>query len=326
MFDEMQASAFPEFLAAFWAEKGWETSVTENDDGTYLVAGDKDSGTRGLMGVRPDDGTEVDASEVEDFLAFCDKQGVDVRVMATLGRFTTGARTAADSEDIHLLDPNELANSVREEGVEEMVTEYTGGGGGGGGRLPSLPVSVPTVVPVIPILVAALVVAAAVFVGPTLLGSVPFVDELRAGSASGQPITALSLSDADAPTATVRWTAQPRDEIRNYTAPAGQTFVVVAFEATATGSEPVTIRDETVALAANGTFRSPQSFTNASTAFRAAQLPKQVPANGTARGIVVFQAPADFDGATLVERYGGPGLRFQRADDLSTDVASFRSS
>jgi len=120
--------------------------VTPNDDGTYLVAGDKESGTRGLIGVRPSGETEIGASEVEDFAAFCDKKGVDVRVMATRGRFTTGARSAADAGDVHLLDPNELASAVRDEGVEELVGKFTGGGGGGS-LFDSLPFPVPSGLP-----------------------------------------------------------------------------------------------------------------------------------------------------------------------------------
>ncbi|MDH5020198.1 restriction endonuclease [Halobacterium rubrum] len=328
MFEEMPESSFPEFLADFWGEKGWDTSVTANDDGTYLVAGDKDSGTRGLIGVRPDADTEVDASEVEDFAAFCDRKGVDVRVMATRGRFTTGARSAADSADVHLLDPNELATSVRDEGAEHLVGEHDGGGdgdGGGGllGQLPALPVSVPAGVPVVPILVAAMVVAAAVFVGPTLLGSVPFVGGGGGdggGGADGPTVTALSLSDANETAATVQWDARTQTELGNYSAPDGQTFVVVQFEASAAGNETVALRDSHFALAVNDSFRSVQSFENASDSFRSTQLPKPVPGNGSARGVVVFLAPADFDGATVVETYEGPGLRFERSHDLAFDV------
>jgi len=325
MFEEMPESSFPEFLADFWGEKGWDTSVTANDDGTYLVAGDKDSGTRGLIGVRPDADTEVDAGEVEDFAAFCDRKGVDVRVMATRGRFTTGARSAADSADVHLLDPNELATSVRDEGVEYLVGEHDGGSGGGGGGLlgplPALPVSVPAGVPVVPILVAAMVVAAAVFVGPTLLGSVPFVGGGGGdgGGAGGPTVTALSLSDANETAATARWDVRTQTELGNYSAPANQTFVVVQLNASMVGNGTAELRDEHFALAVGDSFRSVQSFENESESFESAQLPTLVSPGNSARAVVVFLAPAEFDGATLVETYDGPGLRFERAD-LEFDV------
>ena len=321
MFEEMDESAFPEFLAAFWGEKGWDASVTPNDDGTYLVAGDKESGTRGLIGVRPDEDTEVDASEVEDFAAFCERKGVDVRVMATRGRFTTGARSAADAADVHLLDPNELATAVRDEGVEHLLDDFeSGGDGGGGGLLPAFPLPVPAGIPVVPLLVAAMVVAAAVFVGPTLLGSVPFLGDGGGDAPSGPNVTALSLSDANETAADVQWNARTQTDLGNYSAPEGQTFVVVQFEATSAGNETVALRSSDFALAVNDSFRSVQTFENASDAFRSTQLPKPVPANGTARGVVVFLAPADFDGATLVETYDGPGLRFERSHDLEFDV------
>jgi hypothetical protein len=327
MFEDMAEPAFPEFLAAFWTEKGWETSVTENDDGTYLVAGDKDNGRRGLIGVRPSEDTEISASEIEDFAAFCEQKGVDVRVMATRGRFTTGARSAADSADVHLLDPNELASAVRDEGVEDLVGEYTGDGGGSGGlfaALPSVPLPVPSGlpsgIPVIPILVAAAVVAAAVFVGPTLLGAVPFVGSGGGGGASaGPPMTALSLSDANGTAATVQWDAAVTDTVGNYSEPANSTFVVVQLNASSTNGT-VGLRSEHFALAANGTYYSVQSFTNMSQSFRATQPPVAVPAGGTGSGVLVFTVPEGFDGATLVETFGGPGLRFQRAE-LAFSVA-----
>lgn len=323
MFEEMPESSFPDFLADFWGEQGWDTSVTANDDGTYLVAGDKDDGTRGLIGVRPDAETEVDASEVEDFAAFCEQKGVEMRVMATRGRFDTGAREAADSSDVHLLDPNELATSVRDEGVEYLVGEHGGGDGGGGllDRLPTVPVSVPAGIPVVPILVAALVVVAAVFVGPTLLGSVPFVGDIGDSSGGGPSVTALSLSEANETVVDVKWDARTQAELGNYSAPPEQTFVVVQFEASARNNGTVALRPEHFALAVNDTFQSVQQFENTSRSFRSTQLPTPVSGNESARGVAVFLAPAEFDGATLVETYDGPGLRFERTRDLAFDVA-----
>lgn len=324
MFEEMDEPAFPEFLAAFWGEKGWDTSVTENNDGTYLVAGDKESGSRGLIGVRPSGDTEIGASEVEDFAAFCDKKDVDVRVMATRGRFTTGARSAADAGNVHLLDPNELASAVRDEGVENLVGKFTSGSSGGS-LLESLPIpsGVPSGIPLIPILVAAIVVLAAVFAGPTLLGFVPFVGGGGGGGAAdaGVPFTAMSLADSENSTAnetTVRWDARVQDTVGNYSARANETFVVVQMNATA-GDDITTLRPSHFALHANGTNRAPQTFQNTSNEFRSSLLPARIAPGESSRAVVVFSVPEDFDSATLVETYDGPGVQFQRAD-LAFDV------
>ena len=333
MFEEMDEPAFPEFLAAFWAEKGWNTSVTPNNDGTYLVAGDKDSGSRGLIGVRPGGETEIGASEVEDFAAFCDKKGVDVRVMATRGRFTTGARSAADAGNVHLLDPNELASAVRDEGVEDLVGQHTSSGGGGS-LLDSLPVpaGIPSGIPVVPLVAAVVVVLAAVFAGPTLLGVVPFVGGGGGGGGAadaGVPFTAMSLADSGNSTAngtanetvnatTIRWDARVQDTVGNYSARANETFVVVQTNVTA-GNEITTLRSENFALHVNGTNRAPQTFRNTTNQFRGKLLPTRIPPGETGRAVVVFSVPEDFDSATLVETYDGPGVRFQRAD-LTFDV------
>jgi hypothetical protein len=337
MFEEMDEAAFPEFLAAFWGEKGWDTSVTANNDGTYLVAGDKDSGSRGLIGVRPGGDTEIGASEVEDFAAFCDKKGVDVRVMATRGRFTTGARSAADAGNVHLLDPNELASAVRDEGVEDLVGQYTGGDGGGSllGSLPfPVPGGIPSGIPVVPLVAAVVVVLAAVFAGPTLLGVVPFVGGGGGGGGAGAadagvPFTAMSLADVGDATAngtangtanatTVRWDARVQDTVGNYSARPNETFVVVQLNATA-GDEITTLRPGNFVLHVNNTNRAPQSFRNTSNQFRSKLLPTRMPPGESGRGVVVFSVPERFDGATLVETYDGPGVRFQRAD-LTFDV------
>ncbi|WP_232700785.1 restriction endonuclease [Halobacterium wangiae] len=331
MFEEMDEPAFPKFLAAFWAEKGWNTSVTANNDGTYLVAGDKDSGSRGLIGVRPSAETEIGASEVEDFAAFCDKKGVDVRVMATRGRFTTGARSAADAGNVHLLDPNELASAVRDEGVEELVGKFTGGGGGGGSLFDSLPFPVPSGlpsgVPVVPIAAAVVVVLAAVFAGPTLLGFVPFVGGGGGGGAAdaGPPFTAMSLANSGNATAngtanvtTVQWDARVQDTVGNYSARPNETFVVVQFNATA-GDEITTLRPGNFVLHVDGRNRAPQTFQNTTNAFKAKLLPTRIAPGETSSAAVVFSVPEDFDGATLVETYDGPGVRFERAE-LTFDV------
>ncbi|CQH47839.1 homolog to restriction system mrr [Halobacterium hubeiense] len=324
MFEEMPASEFPRFLAAFWEEKGWSTSVTENDDGTYLVGGDKDNGKRGLIGVRPSEDTEIGASEVEDFAAFCDKKGVDVRVMATRGRFTTGARSAADAGDVHLLDPNELASSVRDEGAEGLVEQFTDGDGGSlldNVPSPPIPGGVPSGVPVVPIVVAVVVVLAAVFAGPTLLGFVPFVGGGGGGDA-GPAFTAFSMAADENTTASAEWDVSVQDEIQTdantYEPPEGETFVVVQLNVTA-GDSQVVVRQQNFALVVNGTNYGYQRFENASQQFQQQRAAVTAAPGESGRLVVVFSVPAEFDGATLVERADGPGLRFQRAD-LDFDV------
>lgn len=320
MFEDMAATDFPSFLSAFWEDKGWDTSVKENDDGTFLIAGDKSDGTRGLIGVRPSGGTEIGASEVEEFAAFCDKKGVDVRVMATRGRFTTGARSAADAGDVHLLDPNELTSAVRDEGAEEIVAEFSGGGGGGGSILdnvPDLPIAVPdglpSGIPVVPLAIAAIVVFAAVFAGGTVLSFVPFVDGGAGAQAdSGPPITALSLDGQGNATATVAWDSEVRDTIttntgKEYNLSSTETFVLVRMEVTAPQNQSVVLRGDRFALAVNGSTYGHQRLVGVSNT-----LPVQVSAGNTTQVVAVFSVPDDFEGATLLAQRGDPGIQFVR--------------
>ena len=320
MFEEMDESEFPAFLAAFWEEKSWETSVQPNNDGTYLVAGDKESGTRGLIGVRPGGDTEIGASEVEDFAAFCDKKGVDVRVMATRGRFTTGARSAADAGDVHLLDPNELASAVRDEKAEHLVQEFSGGGGGGSllGGLPGLPFAVPSGlpsgIPVVPVLVAAVVVLAAVFAGGTLASVVPFVGVSDGGGDAGPAVTAMSLGDAENATVVVAWDAREQDEIatdagQTYRPGENETFVVVQMAASTTTNSSAILRDTRFALSVNGTNYGNQRLENAT-----GMLPIQVDATNETRVFAVFSVPEGVESGTLVATGGDPEIRFERVD------------
>lgn len=326
MFDDMAPADFPAFLAAFWEDKGWDTSVQANQDGTYLVAGDKSDGTRGLIGVRPAADTEIGASEVEDFAAFCDKKGVDVRVMATRGRFTTGARSAADAGDVHLLDPNELASAVRDEGAEDIVAAFTGSGGGSLlDSFPSVPIAVPdglpSGIPVVPIAIAAIVVAAAVLGGGTVLSFVPFVGASSSTPAdAGPPVTALALGGQGNSTVTVAWDSEVTDSItansgKTYEAPDGETFVVVRMEVTAPENQSVVLRGDRFALSVNGTTYGYQRLSGASNI-----LPVQVQAGNTTQAIAVFSVPEGVEGATLVAQPGDPGIRFVRAD-LSFQLA-----
>jgi hypothetical protein len=320
MFEDMAAADFPAFLSAFWEDKGWDTSVKENDDGTYLVAGDKSDGTRGLIGVRPTEDTEIGASEVEDFAAFCDKKGVDVRVMATRGRFTTGARSAADAGDVHLLDPNELASAVRDEGAEDIVAEFTSAGGGGSllDNIPDVPITVPSGIPsgipVVPLAIAAIVVFAAVFAGGTVLSFVPFVGGTSAPADGGPAVTAISMDGQANATATVAWDSEVTDSItskagKTYEAPDNETFVVVRMEVTAPENQSVVLRGDRFALSVNGSGYGYQRLSGASNI-----LPIQVPAGNTTQAIAVFSVPEGFEGATLAAQPGDPGIRFVRAD------------
>jgi hypothetical protein len=321
MFEEMAESAFPEFLAAFWEEKDWETAVQPNDDGTYLVAGDKESGTRGLIGVRPGDDIEIGASEVEEFATFCDRKGVDVRVMATRGRFTTGARSAADAGDIHLLDPNELAASVRDEKATHLVEEFSGDDDGGGsllGGLPGLPFPVPSGlpsgIPVVPVLVAAVVVLAAVFASGTLATLVPFVSGADGGGDAGPAVTAMSLGDTDNATVVLAWDARQQSEIRTvagqtYQPGENDTFVVVQLAASTTTNDSAVLRESRLALSVNGTNYGTQRLQNAT-----GMLPVLINATGETRAFAVFSVPEDVESATLVATGGDPEIRFERTD------------
>jgi hypothetical protein len=320
MFDDMAAADFPRFLSAFWEDKGWDTSVKENEDGTFLVAGDKSDGTRGLIGVRPTADTEIGSSEVEDFAAFCDKKGVDVRVMATRGRFTTGARSAADAGDVHLLDPNELASAVRDEGAEDIVSQFTGGGGGSlFDNLPDVPITVPSGlpsgIPVVPIAIAAIVVFAAVFAGGTVMSLVPFVGGGAGASADGGPaVTAFSLDGQANATATVAWDSEVTDSLSSstgdtYEAPDGETFLVVRMEVTSPANQSVVLRGDRFALRVNGSTYGYQRLSGTTN-----MLPVQVQPGNTTQTIAVFSVPEGFEGATLVAQPGDPGIRFVRAD------------
>jgi len=182
-------------------------------------------------------------------------------------------------------------------------------------------------VPIVPIAAAVVVVLAAVFAGPTLLGFVPFVGGGGGGGPAdaGTPFTAMSLANSGNATAngtanvtTVRWDARVQNSVGNYSARANETFVVVQFNATA-GDEITTLRPSNFVLHVNGTNRAPQTFQNTTNTFKSKLLPTRMAPGDTSRGVLVFSVPENFDGATLVETYDGPGVRFQRAD-LTFDV------
>lgn len=316
MFEEMSELEFAEFLAAFWAEKDWESAVQSNSDGTYLVSGDKDSGSRGLIGVRPGTSTEIDASEVEAFAKFCENKGVTVCVMATRGRFTTDARNVAEERSVHLLDPNELASSVRDEHVEDLVEEFTGDVGSGRlrDRLSELPFTVPSDlpsgVPLIPLLVAIVVIFAALFASGTLASVAPSVDGANSGrDNSGVLITSLSLGNTDNATIVVEWDATQQNKIttdagKTYKPPSNETFIVVTLSISTTTDSSPAVRASRFALAVNDTNYGTQPLLGVS-----GTLPVIVDAENETHSFVVFSVPANIKEGTLIVTAGDPGIR-----------------
>jgi len=115
---------------------------------------------------------------------------------------------------------------------------------------------------------------------------------------------------------TVRWDARVQNSVGNYSARANETFVVVQFNATA-GDDNDDYAPVTSCCTSTGRTGRPRRSRTRPTRSRASYAD----ADGARR--YVASCPCSpcrrTDGATLVETYDGPGVRFQRAD-LTFDV------
>lgn len=347
MFDALAPADFAGLLAAVWDERDWTTDVQEREEeDDFLVAGDRGSGAnveRGLILVRPGRDEEIGGQALQRFARLCEEKRVDVRVVATRGEFTEHAERVAAANDVHLLAPDALAATVREEGLEYLIEEYeadadagdeTGSGDGAGPLaalpLPGLPFAIPFGVPEsLPGGIGRLVVGALLVVavfGAGMAASGVLVQDGADETDDGFPVSALSTASAnEAANVTVRWSAevQPRIELPNatYEAPAGERFVVVRLAVTNRGSEPRAIRSQRFVLAANGTTHANQPL-NGTRYFP----PMRLDAGETRDVWTVFSVPEGAtSGTLLVDQQVGSGpvaIRFVRDPALDEELST----
>ena len=348
MFEDMGNRGFVEFLAAFWESRGWETGITERDEGVFMITGDRGNGERGLMLVVPDPEAKISGQLLQKLVTITQNKGVEVGVAATRGSFSQDAEAIASANGVHLLDPATLEETVHEEGATDLVERFSGetaGDGGGDGDEGSslvdrLPIgSVPgglssTAGGAVRTLVVLIVVFAVVFGAVQFLGiggmfggavaGLPLPDIGGSlGGDAGYTMTAVSLTSGNGTAIDVRWNARTQSTIvapngASFDAPEGKTFVVVAVNVSNPSDEPVIFRADYLALATGDTRYGNQPLQGAS-----GQLPMQVEAGSSASGYVVYTVPAESESGTLLGLPGGdvPPMTFERDRDLAFPVS-----
>lgn len=337
MFDEMTDRGFVDFLAALWESRGWETGVQEDEPGVYMITGDRETGQRGLLLVVPATNATVPGKPVQTVASICDAKNVDVGVVATRGGFSDDAERIAEANDVHLLDQPALEKTVAAEGLEDLVEEYSSDGVGSLlDRLPIPSLRSPSP-PGIPTrgLTTLLVVAAVVAIGlvgaqhfgvlPDLTAQVPgFVPSFGVGGGGGFTVTAASLTAGNGSAVDVAWNADVQSQVttqegKTFTAPDGETFVVVQMNVTNHRSDPVIFRSRSLAFAANNTRHGPRHLKGA-----LGQPPAQIPPGNSTSLWVVFSVDRDVDSGTLLGLPGtdAPPIQFHRDRELPMQVAA----
>lgn len=339
MFDDMEDRGFVEFLAALWESRGWETAVRERDEGVFMITGDKDDGTRGLMLVVPATDATVSGQILQKAATIVEDKGIDTAVAATRGTFSQDAQGVASAEGVHLLDPAALEETVGAEDLHHLVEEYSQGGGGGGGslfdRLPVPAVSIPNVgggggtvrMAAMGIVAIIIVVAAIQFLGfGSMLGGLfaglPIPDLGLGLGGGGYTVTAVSLSEGNATPAEIKWDARPQTSVvapngEEFTAPEGKQFIVVQVNVTNPRDEPMVFRAGYLALATQNTRYGNQPLQGAS-----GQLPVQIEAGSSVQAYVVYTVPEDAESATLLGLPGPdvPPMTFERDQEMAFQV------
>ncbi|WP_410765373.1 restriction endonuclease [Haloferax sp. DFSO60] len=289
---ELSSSNFVRFLSDLWTQRNWQTNVQPRGEGRYLVQGRRADGTKGMLLALSDGEQTIEKDHVRGFVAHAKKRSIDVIVVATQGEFSDEVRGFATNHDVKLLDLDSLGETVEEEGLEELVREYTDGDVYEkaevefglpfdipepiASALASLPldsirqrldgVSIPKKVPTVEELKSGSppsvrVVVVAVLLLVLALGSVaalgPMVDGLGGPAGqSGVAVSALSVAPQDQADVVAMWNTRTTQSLAvgnsTYAAPDGQQFVVVALEVTPTGSSPVSISQSALALESDG--------------------------------------------------------------------------
>lgn len=333
-FDAMTDRAFVDFLAALWAERGWETGVAEDDPGVFMITGDRDTGQRGLLLVVPATDAEVPGKRVQTVASICDAKNVDVGVVATRGTFSDDARRIAEVNDVHLLDTDELAQTVESEGLEDLVDAFVDDGDDGQSLvsrlpvpdgLPSLRSPAPVPIPTRGLMAALAVVAvlAIALVGAQTLGVAPSLGFLPGlgGGADGFTVTAATLSSGGDGGVDVAWDARVQSAVvtdaGRFEPSAGQQFVVVQMNVSNEGGSQVVLTNQFFGFAANNSRVAPQPLSGAK-----GQPPMPIPPGGERSVWVAFPVDEGVDAGTLLGLPGErvPPIRFHRDRSLSFAV------
>lgn len=289
---ELSSPNFVKFLSDLWTQRNWQTNVQPRGEGRYLIQGRRADGTNGMLLALPTGDSTIEKDHVRGFVAHAKKRSIDVIVVATQGEFTDEVRGFATNHDVTLLDLDSLGETVEEEGLEELVKEYTDGEvyekaevefglpfdlpEPVANAIASLPLDslrerlvalpfpdgVPTVEelksgspPSVRVVVVAVLLLVLALGSVAVLG--PMVDGLGGPAGqSGVAVSALSDAPPDSADAVAMWNSRTTDSIAvgnsSYTAPEGQQFVIVAFEVTPSGTSPVALSQSALALESDG--------------------------------------------------------------------------
>lgn len=316
-------------LSEAWTNRGWETDVVEDEDGTFLVTGDQGNGQRGLILVLPGD-VNVPGKRLQQYASLVEKKSVDVRVVATQGRFTDDAERIANANDIHLLNPQAVLETVEAEGLVDTLSKYAAsggsngvGGGGIGAALSGLPIpgGVPSSVPtpslggkglksvfLVVLLATSLLAgfAGGAFLAPGTGGPITGMLGVPAAGTSDVAVSSLSTADPGSAGLTVRWNARTADSVvangSTYDAPADTAFLVVQYVVTNTGESRVPVKAADFLVNANGKRYTHQPLDGAKTF----ELTAVAPGNQTT-GWAVYSIPAGASDAVIVPNTDAPG-------------------
>lgn len=337
----MTDRGFAEFLSEVWERRDWNTAVTQEDPGQFMITGDRPSGERGLMLVLPGEDETVAGKPVQTLVGICDAKNVDLGVVATRGSVTDDARRIAEANDVHLLDTDALEATVASEGLQDLVEEFTEETATVLDRLP-IPSGLPSLFrrpspPTIPtraltlLLIAvgvgavAIVGAQSMGVGLGPLGSIGALpgDGLGLGGGSEDiTVTAVSLTGSTDDAVEVAWNARTQSTLvtendTRYEAPAGQTFVVVEMTVTNQRVATSTLDASMLAFAANDTVREPRQLNGTES-----PLPVQLAPEESETLWVVFTIPEGETSGTLVglPAENAPPIRFEHDPSVETGL------
>ena len=350
--DPFPEATFPRLLADLWRQQGWETDTARRGDSTYVVGGERDGGTRGLMLVLADPDAEVRTAHLRKFAKMCRTGGVDVAVVATQGTFTGEVRRVAGDRGIHLLDRDRLGATIREGGFEAVLRRHRDGTDGDDGATDAdadadanasdvsedadegwqsklrgaLPDGARGAASALragassnPKRVLAVVLAVAVLTSGVVIG-------VPTGGSGGGPSVAVSAVSTATPAAsgavTVRWNAETRSTLDppggTYEAPPNETFVVVRLDVTSEASDPVMFGGPRLIFESDGVRYGSQPLRGANL-----KTLNRFTSGGAGTVWAVFSVPANATTGTVLVRNGlaadGPRVRFVHDPSLTVE-------
>lgn len=128
---EIDSNEFSDFVADLWDHRGYKIEKEDGRRNTFTAVksgGFFGSSTTKLVQPFYRKGHKVNKTDVNGILDLRFEDNVDEVVVVTTTEFTEGARKQGKRDDVNVMNGEELADLIIDEGAERVLSKYTPNG------------------------------------------------------------------------------------------------------------------------------------------------------------------------------------------------------